>query len=361
MSEFVRAQVVPHEERLNGGGSSARAASDHLAAEAKAAGLWGLPLPAELGGGGLLFTEYAHLAEAEGASEHGPATLGSVTLPDVTTLGEHAAPAVLDHYLDGIIDGRLRVCDAHDRRNVTNDPEPHAPRAVRASDGSWELYGRAWLATDADLILVPAGIDGPQPDHQGTSLFLLPAAAPAIGAAGRLREATADRWRTLILDGVTVPADHLIGRPGKGRRVLTQRSRLATLLHCLHGLGRAEQALMRMCERVRSGSGKTRGRLDLFQVHGQVFDMFLAIRTTRPVVFEAVARMEAGLDTRLETGLAKVATARMLQQVTRGAAQIHSALDCGAPPSQMPATGRPACLPGAPEESHLATVSQLLG
>jgi acyl-CoA dehydrogenase len=91
-----------------------------------------------------------------------------------------------------------------------------------------------------------------------------------------------------------------------------------------------------------------------------VYRVLLVIRTTRPMVFEAVAWTEAGLATRLETGLARVVTIRMLQQFTRGTAQILSARRSGVPPSETSATDRLACLLGALEEPHLAMLSPLL-
>lgn len=89
IDRFVRTRVIPLESVLDAGGPEAAAALAGLRRRARDEELWALPLPVELGGGGLSFGAYAELAEAEGASDHGPAALGSAPLLDVTMLARH--------------------------------------------------------------------------------------------------------------------------------------------------------------------------------------------------------------------------------------------------------------------------------
>lgn len=77
VARFVTAEVMPCEPVLDAGGPAAAAVLGGLRDRARSQGLWALPLPRELGGGGLPLRAYAALAEAEGASDHGPAALGS--------------------------------------------------------------------------------------------------------------------------------------------------------------------------------------------------------------------------------------------------------------------------------------------
>lgn len=71
VSAFVREHVQPSETVLDAGGEAGQAELTRLRVLAKSAGLWALPLPRELGGGGLGLTEYFALAEREGSSDHG--------------------------------------------------------------------------------------------------------------------------------------------------------------------------------------------------------------------------------------------------------------------------------------------------
>ncbi|WP_440089024.1 acyl-CoA dehydrogenase family protein [Streptosporangium sp. LJ11] len=231
--------------------------------------------------------------------------LGSTAVLDVTALTGHAEPAVRDLYLPRVASGQLTMCNAM--------TEPYAPgsepgltttRAVQESDGSRTVHGRKWF--------------------------------------------------------VTVPPGHLPGEAGRGLRVIAERVRLGRLLRCLRWLGQAERAFTLMRERARSRPASSGRLADLQLVQALVFDALLAIRTIRPLVFEAVALVEAGLDARVETGLAKVAAARMLHQVTDAAIQVHGAAGLG-PDTPLPAlfrTGRMARLLDGPDELHITAVAR---
>ncbi|MEV4748873.1 acyl-CoA dehydrogenase family protein [Streptosporangium sp. NPDC049248] len=361
---FVREQVMPHERELDSGGAPARELLARLRHRARAEGLWGLPLPVELGGAGLSLTEYAHVAEAEGASDHGPGVLGSTALLDVTTLTGHAEPAVRDLYLSRVASGRLTMCNAMTEPDAPgSEPCLTATRAVQEPDGSWTVHGRKWFVTgagDADLAAVLARTSGAPPSTTGLSLLLVPTSTPGFRVIRELPILGVGGQWEITLDAVTVPPGHLLGEPGRGLRVVAERVRLGRLLRCLRWLGQAERAFTLMRERARSRPTASGRLADLQLVQALVFDALLAIRTTRPLVFEAVALVEAGLDARVETGLAKVATARMLQQVTDAAIQVHGAAGLG-PGTPLPAlfrTGRMARLLDGPDELHVSAVAR---
>lgn len=358
VAAFVRERVMPSEPVLDAGGPAARAALRTLQEDAKRAGLWALPLPVECGGQGLPLSTYAHLAEAEGASDHGPAALGSAALLDVRMLGRHATEPVRERYLRRIAAGELRTCYAMTEPDTPGtDPAQTTTRADAGPDGTWTLSGRKWFITgagDADLVTVLARTG------EDLSLLLVPTSAPGFRVVRELPVLGAGGQWEIQLEGVTVPADHLVGEPGQALRIAGERLRLGRVLRCLRWLGQAERAFGLMCDRARSRSHTAGPLADRQLVQQLVFDALLAIRTTRPLVYEAVARLAAGADARVETGLAKVAAARMLQQVTDAAIQVHGAAGLG-PDTALPAlfrTGRAARLLDGPDELHIASVAR---
>ncbi|MFI9048371.1 acyl-CoA dehydrogenase family protein [Streptomyces sp. NPDC053427] len=361
---FVRDRVMPCEPVLDAGGAAARTALRGLQVEAKQAGLWALPLPVECGGQGIGLSHYAPLAEAEGASDHGAAALGSGPLLDVLMLTRHADEGVTDRWVPGIASGELRSSYAMTEPDTPGtDPALTATRARAEPDGSWTLEGRKWFITgagDADLVTVLARTGAAETGTGGLSLFVVPASAagftvvrevPVLGAGGQ--------WE-IALDGVTVPSDHLVGEPGQALRIAGERLRLGRVLRALRWLGQAERAFELMCVRAGSRRQASGPLADRQLVQQMVFDSLLAIRSTRPVVYEAVHRLAAGDDARLETGLAKVAAARMLQQVADAAIQVHGAAGLG-PDTALPGlfrTGRAARLLDGPDELHIAAVAR---
>ncbi|GAA0665585.1 acyl-CoA dehydrogenase family protein [Kitasatospora atroaurantiaca] len=364
VAEFVRERVIPCEPVLDAGGPDAREALARLQGEAKDAGLWALPLPVELGGQGLPLSRYAHLAEAEGAGDHGPSALGSAPILDVRMLARHGSAAVRDRYLKRITAGELRTCYAMtDPDTPGTDPAMTSTRAHSDSSGRWTLHGRKWFTTgagEADLVTVMARTDGDAPHSEGLSLLLVPTSAPGFRVVRELPILGAGGQWEIELDGVTVPADHLVGERGQALRIAGERLRLGRVLRCLRWLGQAGRAYELMCERARSRTQASGPLADRQLVQQLVFDSLLAIRTTRPLVYEAVARLEAGQDARVETGLAKVAAARMLQQVTDAAIQVHGAAGLG-PDTPLPAlfrAGRAARLLDGPDELHISAVAR---
>ncbi|MFF1736245.1 acyl-CoA dehydrogenase family protein [Streptomyces sp. NPDC058247] len=364
VAEFVAGRVVPCEPVLDAGGPEATAALRRLQSEAKAEGLWALPLPAGLGGQGLPLRSYAHVAEAEGASDHGPAALGSASLLDVLMLWRRGSPAVRERYAERLVSGDMRACYAMTEPETPGtDPFLTTTRAVPESDGSWRVDGRKWFtsgAADADLVTVLARTDGAPPDREGLSLFLVPTNSPGFRVVRELPVLGAGGQWEIELDGVVVDGGHLIGERGKALDVAAERLQLGRTLRCLRWLGQAGRAFDLMRSRATTRT-RSRGPLgDLQLVQQQVFESLLALRTTRPLVYEAVARLDAGLEAHVEVGLAKVAAARTLQQVADAAIQVHGAAGLG-PDTALPAlfrTGRAARILDGPDELHITSVAR---
>lgn len=361
---FVRDRVVPYEAVLDDGGPDAVAALRALQQAAKEAGLWALPLPVELGGQGLPLRHYAHIAEAEGASDHGPSALGSAPLLDVGMLWRHGSPRVRALYPKRLVAGELRACYAMTEPGVPgSDPFLTATRARPGDGGAWRVSGRKWFtsgAADADLVTVLARTEGEPGDRAGLSLLLVPSDAPGFRRVRELPVLGAGGQWEIELDDVVVDADHMIGAPGTALAVAGERLQLGRTLRCLRWLGQAQRAfeLLRQRARTRTTSRGPLGDHQLVQLH--VFEALLALRTTRPLVHEAVARLDAGLDAHVEVGLAKVAAARMLQQVTDSAIQVYGAEGLG-PDTPLPAlfrTGRAARILDGPDELHITSVAR---
>ncbi|MFI6908336.1 acyl-CoA dehydrogenase family protein [Nonomuraea sp. NPDC050394] len=346
---FVADQVMPHEAVLDAGGAKAGDLLHQLKQQAMAEGLWGLPLPRSLGGAGLPLIDYAHVAEAEGASDHAPAVLGSPALLDVNVLGEHPG------HLHQVARGELTLCNAMTEPDAPgSDPSLITTRAQREPDGTWTLHGRKWFVTGADradLALVLARAPG------GLSAFLVPTGSPGFRLVRELPVLGAGGQWELAIEGAS---GQLVGAEGKGLRVVGERVRLGRLLRCLRWLGQARRAFDLMRHRARDRTLSTGRLADHQLVQKPVFDALLAIRTTRPLVFHVAALLDAGRDARLDTALAKVSAARMLSQVSDAAIQVYGAAGLG-PDTPLPALfrlGRMARLLDGPDELHITTVAR---
>ncbi|MFE6061157.1 acyl-CoA dehydrogenase family protein [Streptomyces sp. NPDC056431] len=364
VSAFVRDHVFPVEHLLDAGGPPAGDLRERLREEARKDGLWALPLPAELGGGGLSLGAYASIAEVEGASDHGPVALGSASLLDVTMLARHGTARVRSAYVPGLVSGGLRTCYAMTEPDTPGtEPALTATRAERLPGGGWRVTGRKWFVSNAghaDLVTVLARTSGSAGDRTGLSLLLVPTGSPGFRVVRELPILGATGQYEIDFDGVEVAEDHLVGDLGQALAVAGERLQLGRTLRALRWLGQAQRAFDLLCDRAGGRQG-TRGPLaDRQLVQQHVFEALLALRTARPLVYEAMALVADGRDAHVEVGLAKTAAARTLQDVADRAVQVFGAAGLG-PDTPLPAlfrTGRTARILDGPDEQHVSSVAR---
>lgn len=358
VSRFVRDHVQPAESVLDAGGAEAARTLRRIQDEARAAGLWALPLPADLGGGDLSLRDYLALAEAEGRSDHGPAALGSACLLDVRMISEYSTSPVRDRYLRALVSGEITGGYAMTEPGVAgSDPTAIRTVARRCADG-WTVTGTKWFTSGAagaayvtvlartaleqlSLLMVPTGQPG----------FRVVRELPALGAAGQFE---------IELDGAVVPDDHMLGAPGDGLAIAGSRLALGRTLRSLRWIGQAERAFELMCVRAngrRLRSGPLAGQQLVQQL---VFEALLAIRSARALVREAADLVAAERPAKTEIGLAKVAAARALHQVTDGAIQVHGAegLIPDSPLPMLARLGRTARILDGPDELHISATAR---
>ncbi|MEV7372521.1 acyl-CoA dehydrogenase family protein [Streptomyces sp. NPDC090301] len=364
VSAFVRDRVFPVEQELDAGGPTAGDLRERLREEARRAGLWALPLPAELGGGGLSLGAYASIAEAEGASDHGPGALGSASLLDVTMLARRGSARVRSSYLPGLVSGGLRTCYAMTEPDTPGtEPALTATRAERLPGGGWRVTGRKWFVSNAghaDLVTVLARTSGAAGDRSGLSLFLVPTGSPGFRVVRELPILGATGQYEIAFDGVEVAEDHLVGELGQALAVAGERLQLGRTLRALRWLGQAQRAFDLLCDRAAERRGGRGPLADRQLVQQHVFEALLALRTARPLVYEAMALVADGRDAQVEVGLAKTAAARTLQDVADRAVQVFGAAGLG-PDTPLPAlfrTGRTARILDGPDEQHVSSVAR---
>ncbi|MFE5908143.1 acyl-CoA dehydrogenase family protein [Streptomyces wedmorensis] len=364
VSSFVRDRVFPVEQVLDAGGPPAGDLRERLREEARKAGLWALPLPAELGGGGLPLSAYASLAEAEGASDHGPAALGSASLLDATMLARHGSARVRSAYLPGVVSGGLHTCYAMTEPDAPGtEPALTATRAERLPGGGWLVTGRKWFVSNAghaDLVTVLARTSGSPGDRTGLSLLLVPTASPGFRVLRELPILGATGQYEIEFDGVAVAGDHLVGDTGQALAIASERLQLGRTLRALRWLGQAQRAFDLLCDRAAERQGVRGPLADRQLVQQHLFEALLALRTTRPLVYEAMALVADGRDAHVEVGLAKTAAARTLQDVADRAVQVFGAAGLG-PDTPLPAlfrTGRTARILDGPDEQHVSSVAR---
>jgi 3-oxocholest-4-en-26-oyl-CoA dehydrogenase beta subunit len=283
------------------------------------AGLLGIGLAEEVGGGGFGIIEQCLVLESVGR-RLAPVPAWAGTHLGTAPLARFGTPAQRDRWLAPALVGRSVITTAlAEPRN--HDPLSPTTRAAR--DGAGFLLGGVKTAvaagTVADAILVPASLDGVP------CLFLVEPDSPGVNL---VPQTTTNRDQTayLELNGVRVAADALIGEVARGPEILEWLVRQATVALCAMQLGVTEQALADTAEyaKTRIQFGRPIGS---FQAVGhRCADCYIDTEGLRLTTWQAAWRLSEGLQADTEIEVAKFWAADAGHRVAHAAVHLHGGM-----------------------------------
>ncbi|SEA17395.1 acyl-CoA dehydrogenase family protein [Acidovorax soli] len=256
---------------------------------------------AEIGAIGALFTEeqggfggqgpdIALVFEALGNHLVAEPLLGALLVGRaLTEAGSEAQKA----QLEGIIGGSTLAALAHD------EPANHyelnrVATTARKNGNGWVLDGAkavVLFGDQAQLLLVSARTSGAVGDQAGISLFLVPGNTPGITARGYGR-IDGGHAAELVLSGVQVGADALLGAEGAGHALLERITGFGLLALAAESLGATDKAKGDTLEylRTRKQFGVPIGSFQALQ--HRMADMLLEVEQARSAVINAAAAMD---------------------------------------------------------------------
>ncbi len=292
---FVDREVLPRTPALERGDLDALRAIFAGAAEL---GLMGLEVPERYGGMGLDLTT-GLLVAAELARQPSVATalgahFGIGTLP-LLIFGSESLRA---RYLPELASGERIGAYALTEPDAGSDALAVRTRAVPCAEG-WALTGTKQFITNAglaDLVTVFA-----RTEADGFTAFLVPGETGGLsgGALEHKMGLRGSPTGQILLDEARVPADHVLGEPGKGHRVAFNVLNVGRLKLGFGSLGSATEALGATARhaRERHQFGAPLGALALVRAK-------LARMAARLWVLRATClRISRALDARLPEGM----------------------------------------------------------
>jgi acyl-CoA dehydrogenase len=202
-------------------------------------------------------------------------------------------------------------------------------RAERDGDGSFRLTGeKAWIsnAPDADVYVLFARTT-PDAGARGVTAFVVP--GDAAGLSGEPRHLLSPHAiGTLALDGVRVPADHVLGDVDRGFGVAMRTLDLFRPSVGAFAVGMAQAALDLAVSHA--GGREAFGRpLREFQgVSHALAEMAARTEAARLVVYAAAARYDADPadpEVTKSSAIAKLVATEAAQWVVDAAVQVHGA------------------------------------
>ncbi|TQS44661.1 acyl-CoA dehydrogenase family protein [Cryptosporangium phraense] len=363
MRAFLDDEVIPAEPALNAGDRDTLRA---LQTRAKAAGLWALGHPAELGGGGLSFGDFVLVNEIIGRSRWGQLAVGTVSMQDSIMLHRYGTDDQKSRWLAPLVAGEILPSVAMTEPEVAGS-DPTLIRATARLDGDhWVINAHKWFTTGASgaaFTTVFARTDDAEP-HRSLSAIVVPAGTPGfdiVRVIPTMGTTSGDHCEIRLTD-VRVPLDSLLGERGGGFTVAQVRLGPGRIFHAMRWLGQAQRAFDLMLDRARTryAHGSTLGEKG--EIQRYIAESAADIQAARLLVLDAAAAYDRDGRARDEIALVKFWVARVLHDVVDRAIQVHGALGVtgDTPLEEMYREARYARIYDGPDEVHRMTVARRL-
>ncbi|MDH5676685.1 MAG: acyl-CoA dehydrogenase family protein [Myxococcales bacterium] len=381
VSRFVRERIVPSEEvyasQLVGSQDYRKwripPVIEELKAEAKAAGLWNLFLPDPELGAGLDNRDYAPLAELMGHSPLAPEVF-NCNAPDTgnaEVLHQFGSEAQKERWLKPLLDGEIRSGFAMTEPDVASSDATNMEATCKLVGDEVVVDGRKWWTSGAGDprcgFLIFMGVTSADAGrHERHSMVLVPLDAPGVKIErmvpvfGNLDEPHGHA--EISFDNVRLPADHIIGGPGRGFEIAQGRLGPGRIHHCMRAIGMAEVAFERMCRRATSRIAFGKPLANLGGNRAVIAESRMAIDAARLVTLNAAYLLDVhGLAGALSAvSQIKIIAPRMLQQVTDAAIQIHGGQGVADETlARLMATARVLRIADGPDEVHQGVVARI--
>ena len=272
-------------------------------AELGRAGLIGIGLPEDAGGGGLGIIEQCLVLEQVGRTLAPVPVLASAVL-GAAPIAEFGTAEQRDRWVGPAADGAIVLTGA-----LTEPLNPAGARPVTtaAKEGSgWRLDGIKTCvpaATRATAVVVP----GSGPD--GTVVLVVDLDSPGVTVTPQ-RTTNGDTEGYVELDGVVVGDDRRL--PGDGADIVDWMVARGTLGVCATQLGVTEEALRRTAWKVAMGH--------------RCADAYIDVEGIRLTLWQAAGRVAAGLPAATEIEVAKLWAAEGGHRVAHTAVHIHGGM-----------------------------------
>ena len=239
----------------------------------------------------------------------------------ITLFGTDAQRA----WLDETRAGRAIAAFAPSEPRSGSDVAGIETTATPTGDG-WRLDGeKTWISNGgiADLYVVFART-GEAPGARGLSAFVVPGDVDGLAVVERLETMARPSLACLRFDGVSVPADALIGDAGAGFRIAMSVLDVFRASVGAAALGFARRALDESLARARDRVLFGAPLADLQMVQGHLADMALAVDSAALLVYRAAWTKDSGAArvTR-EAAMAKLFATDEAQKVIDAAVQLH--------------------------------------
>ena len=248
----------------------------------------------------LLYIEEMERCGAPWMPDSGVRNLGPVLI-------SHGSDAQKRHWLPRMARGEVIAAIGMTEPGAGSDLAALRTRAVLEGEGdaaSWRIDGQKIFISNGqlcDLLLLAARTD---PDAsrgaKGVSLLLVPTDRPGFDRGRKLDKLGMQAQDTseLFFDGLRVPADHLLGEPGRGFALMMQELPQERLLVAITAVGAMEAAVVWTREHVKQRRAFGAALADKQTIRHRLAEVHADTRVARAFLDDCLRRhLQGTLDT----------------------------------------------------------------
>ncbi|MFV2173829.1 acyl-CoA dehydrogenase family protein [Actinomadura sp. LOL_016] len=322
---FVRDEVIPREEEIE----ETDAIPEAVRRTSRDMGLFGYALPEQYGGLGLSVSEEVRLVFEIGyASPAFRSMFGTSNGIAGQVLVHAGTDAQKNRWLPRLASGEIVGAFALTEAEAGSDPSTLTTSARRDGD-EYVIDGAKRFITnapEADVFMVFARTGGE--GSRGISTFLVEKGTDGleVGPSDEKMGQRGAHTAEVLLTGVRVPADAMVGAEGTGFRTAMAslaHGRLSISAVCV-GLAQRIQDEAVAYAKERAQGGRRIGDYQLVQ--GLIADSQAELYAGRSMVLEAARAYDAGEDTKLGPSCAKYFCSEMVGRVADRAVQVHGGM-----------------------------------
>lgn len=380
LRRFMDDEVLPQNEEFERIAESGRFPTEvvePLKKIAREAGLWNLFLPGlREGEPGTKLTnmQYAPLAEIMGRIPWS-AELFNCNAPDtgnMELLHLFASPEQREHWLDPLMDGRIRSCFAMTEPDVASSDATNIATSIQRDGDEYVINGRKWFTTGAmhpncklAIVMGVTNAAADAPKHARHSMVLVPMDTPGLRIIRNvpiMHHHAPEGHCEIVFKNVRVPVSNLLGEENAGFALAQARLGPGRVHHCMRTIGQCELALELMCDRALARRAFGKNISDFANVQDWIAQSRVEIDQARLYVLQAAWKMDTygNKSAHLDVSAIKLVAAQLQTRVADRAIQVFGAMGLtpDTPLSWIWSWGRAMRFFDGPDEVHLRTIAR---
>ena len=289
-------------------------------------GLMGIEVPEALGGSGGTLMMVALAVEEISKVDPAAAILMDVQNTLVNyPIRAYGSSHITATYLPQLVAGKVGAYALSEPASGS-DAFGMESRAEQRGD-RWMLTGRKmWITNgaEADIFVIFANAN-PAAGYKGITAFVVERGFPgfAVGKKEDKLGIRASSTTELILDGVEVPGENVLGPVGQGYRIAIDTLNGGRVGIGAQMIGVAEGALAAATEYVKERHQFRKPVADFQGVQFQLAQARAELEGAKLLVYNAARLKDAGLDIAMEGAIAKLISSQVAERVTSLALELH--------------------------------------